>query len=212
MTETINRPPRLRLPIALMAWPLVAFFGVVILYAVSTFIFSTLSSDGSGHVPAPDTVKSVVNVILFVVAVATIIGGPASFIVGLVLLLSAQRASNDPEATNIVNKSKEVIPPDTDGMATAGLVIGVLGMMTAWIYLGLVLGVTGICLSAMGYRRSRRKGIAIIGLATSIVAVIIGLVASIMLALSLTNSPQTRYPSYPQGTLQDDSQFIESNI
>lgn len=72
----------------------------------------------------------------------------------------------------------------SNGLATAGFVLGLLGLLGSWIpvlnFVGILLGVVGAVLAAVGLAKSKRvgagKGLAIAGLVLGVLAVIIAIV------------------------------------
>lgn len=73
-----------------------------------------------------------------------------------------------------------------DGLATASLVFGIIGVLTALIILGGLLGVVGIVLGivALGRRREgARKGMAVGGIVTGSIAVLITIGMIVVIAL-----------------------------
>jgi hypothetical protein len=71
-------------------------------------------------------------------------------------------------------------PKGSNGLATAGFVLGLLGLLGSWIpvlnIVGIILGVLGAVLAAVGLARSKKvsagKGLAIAGLVMGVLAVI----------------------------------------
>lgn len=69
----------------------------------------------------------------------------------------------------------------SNGLATAGFVLGLLGLLSSWIpflnILGIILGVIGVVLAAVGLAKSKEvdagKGLAIAGIVLGVLAVII---------------------------------------
>jgi len=75
----------------------------------------------------------------------------------------------------------------SNGLATAGFVLGLLGFLGAWIPVinigGIILGVLGVILAAVGLGKAKRvdagKGLSIAGLVLGGLAVIIGIVINV---------------------------------
>lgn len=69
------------------------------------------------------------------------------------------------------------LPPNepVSGVAIAGLIVGIVGLCICWVpVLGLLAGVAGIILSAIGQRRSQSSRVlAIIGLVLSIITAVV---------------------------------------
>lgn len=89
--------PSIKLLVILMVWPVVAFVLTVGLYALTAYIVDTMVQ------PAQDQAQLFtsdshpvwqigINVVLFLVGALSVVAGPPSFIVGLVLLI--MRKSN----------------------------------------------------------------------------------------------------------------------
>ncbi len=74
----------------------------------------------------------------------------------------------------------------SNGLATAGFVLGLLGLLSSWIPLlnivGIILGVLGVVLAAVGLVKSKKvnagKGLAIAGIVLGVLAVIIAVVVN----------------------------------
>ncbi|HXV92857.1 MAG TPA: DUF4190 domain-containing protein [Pseudonocardia sp.] len=86
-------------------------------------------------------------------------------------------------------------PPPRNGMGTAGFVLGVLGLVVAFIPLvGLIawpMVIAGIVLSLMGMSRARsdratNKGLAVAGLACSVIGLLVCIVHTVILAILAT--------------------------
>lgn len=75
----------------------------------------------------------------------------------------------------------------SNGLATAGFVLGLLGLLVSWIpvlnIVGIILGILGAILAAVGLVKSKRagagKGLAIAGLILGVLAVIVAIVINI---------------------------------
>ena len=76
----------------------------------------------------------------------------------------------------------------TNGLATAGFVLGLLGLLGSWIpvisIVGILLGVIGVILAAIGLARSKEvgvgKGLAIAGLILGVLAVVIAIIVNVV--------------------------------
>jgi hypothetical protein len=64
-------------------------------------------------------------------------------------------------------------PDQNGGLAIAGLILGIISIPTAFILCGIVFGIVGIVLSALGRRSVSHRTMATVGLALSIVGVAI---------------------------------------
>lgn len=86
-----------------------------------------------------------------------------------------------PAHTPDTGQHEPVPPKGSNGLATAGFVLGLLGLLTSWIpvlnILGIILAVIGVVLAAVGLAKSKRvnagKGLAVAGLVLGVLAVII---------------------------------------
>lgn len=75
----------------------------------------------------------------------------------------------------------------SNGLAVAGFVLGLLGLLTSWIpvlnILGIILGVLGAILAGVGLAKAKKvnagKGLAIAGLVLGVLAVIIAIVVNV---------------------------------
>lgn len=147
---------KIKVPIILMAWPLAGILFGLLVYMIVNFVVA-----GSGADAGLDVLTTVINIVLFVISAGSIVFGIPSLIVGLVLLI-----------LRLTPKSSTGI-----GLGVAGMVLGITSILSSFLLVGLAIGVVGICLSAAALkRRSAGKGMAIAGLATSIVGVFISLI------------------------------------
>lgn len=72
------------------------------------------------------------------------------------------------------------------GLAITGMVLGIVGLCTSLFYVGGVIGIVGLVFSIIALRRVKRglgggKGMAIAGLVTSIVSIVVNLVEVVFL-------------------------------
>lgn len=66
-------------------------------------------------------------------------------------------------------------------MGIAGLVFGILSLILCWVpFVGPILGIIGIVLSAVGMAKNSYKGCGIGGLVTAIIGLIIGIIVTII--------------------------------
>jgi len=87
----------------------------------------------------------------------------------------------------------------SNGLATAGFVLGLLGLLASWIPLlnivGLILGVLGAILAAVGLAKSKKvgagKGLALTGLILGVLAVIIAVVVNIAFVNAVDEAVKT---------------------
>lgn len=73
------------------------------------------------------------------------------------------------------------VPGQTNGLAIAGMVCGILGLVLFWFpYLGIVLGILGLVFGVLGRNRATQlggvgQGMALAGIVTGAVAVLVGI-------------------------------------
>ncbi|MDE6364814.1 MAG: DUF4190 domain-containing protein [Lachnospiraceae bacterium] len=81
----------------------------------------------------------------------------------------------------------DTMPMKNNNMAIVGLIIGIFSLLGCWIPVwNLILSIAGIICSAVGLARKQRSGMAIGGLAASIIALLISIVITfIYLAVAL---------------------------
>jgi hypothetical protein len=78
-------------------------------------------------------------------------------------------------------------PPQGNGMAVAGLVLGLIGLVFCWVaIIGWLIGLLGIIFGAVGISKANRiggkgKGMAIAGLATGLAGIIIGILLYVVI-------------------------------
>ncbi|MEP7204905.1 MAG: DUF4190 domain-containing protein [Candidatus Saccharibacteria bacterium] len=97
------------------------------------------------------------------------------------------------KATTTIKKAPQpIIKVDYSGLGIAGMVLGIVGILSFWFGLGLVLGIVGIFLSVAGMKRSIHQGMAIAGLVTSICAIALSLPIILMITLIAYSGIQTR--------------------
>jgi hypothetical protein len=87
--SVVTKKPSLKLPIILMVWPVAGLIAVIFLYSIVNFLFSGVTSSDPEHLfnSSGDTVRVIINSILFIIGAAAVVCGPFSFIGGLVLLI-----------------------------------------------------------------------------------------------------------------------------
>ncbi|SRR6266571_2962722 len=65
------------------------------------------------------------------------------------------------------------VPQQSKGLAIASLVLGIIGVVTSWIIVGLPVSIVGFSLAIPAIRGKDGKGMAIAGLVLSIIGVVI---------------------------------------
>jgi hypothetical protein len=79
-------------------------------------------------------------------------------------------------------------PKGSNGLAVAGFVLGLIGLLGSWIpvlnILGLVLGVVGVILAGIGLAKSKRsgagKGLSIAGIVLGLLAVVLAILVNVV--------------------------------
>ncbi len=83
-------------------------------------------------------------------------------------------------------------PQRTNGMAIAGLVVGIISLILWWIpFFGLVPPIVGIILSNLGRRAATGRTMAIVGLVLSIIALVLALIIVVLFFIGLLASRNT---------------------
>ncbi len=67
-------------------------------------------------------------------------------------------------------------PHQSKGLAIASLVLGIIGVLTSWVIVGLPVSIVGLSLAIPAVRRIQGKGMAKAGLVLSIIGVVIGVI------------------------------------
>ncbi len=99
----------------------------------------------------------------------------------------------------------------SNGLATAGFVLGLLGFLGSFIPLinivGILLGVVGAILAAIGLVKAKKvgtgKGLALTGLILGVLALIIGIVVNVAFASAVSNSVDDVTVEVPANTTDD---------
>ena len=75
----------------------------------------------------------------------------------------------------------DTMPMKNNNMAIAGLIIGIFSLLGCWIpFWNLILSVAGIVCSAIGLAHKGRSGMAIGGLVTSIIALVLAIIVTVI--------------------------------
>ncbi len=76
-------------------------------------------------------------------------------------------------------------PQRTNGMAIAGLVVGIISLFFCWFpFFGLPLPIVGIILSALGRRGVTGRTMALVGLVLSIIALVIAIIFAVIIIIA----------------------------
>jgi len=86
-------------------------------------------------------------------------------------------------------------PQRADGLAIAGLVLGIISMFT-WLlwFFGLPVSIVGIILSVMGRRSATRRTMATVGLVLSIISLVLVLIVTVLFIIGIIASSQRSTP------------------
>ncbi len=80
----------------------------------------------------------------------------------------------------------DTMPMKNNNMAIVGLILGIFSLLGCWIpFWNLILSIAGIVCSAIGLARKQRSGMAIGGLAASIIALLISIVITILYLIAI---------------------------
>jgi hypothetical protein len=99
------------------------------------------------------------------------------------------------------------------GMAITGMVLGIVGLLTALFYIGGVVGIIGLIFSIIGLRAANRgraagRGMAIAGLVTSILAIVVNAIEIVFVVWLLhTASHCSRYNPVDNPASGSQAQF-----
>jgi Domain of unknown function (DUF4352) len=69
----------------------------------------------------------------------------------------------------------QVHPSQTNGLAVASLVTGIIALVTGWVFIGIVIGIAAIVLGAIALKKPHGKGMSIAGIITGAVGALAGL-------------------------------------
>lgn len=159
--------------IILLVWPFAALVFSFLMFAVVNWAFSgTASNAGGDSLFGGSSVISVItNIILFIIGASAVLLGLPSMIMGIVLL------ATNPQAQPVDSAPKTVEQTEKNGLAIAGMVLGICSIVI-W-FIGFILGVLAIIFSSIALKRKKFKGLAITGLVTGIVGTVIGIFVAI---------------------------------
>ena len=95
-------------------------------------------------------------------------------------------------------------PPRRNGLALAGMILGIVGLVGSIFFVGAIVGVVGLILALVGFSAAKRtgtgRGFATAGIVTSVLAIIIGLIVLITAEHDAGKSCDT--PQQPTGVSQ----------
>src|SRR5688572_24971917 len=99
-------------------------------------------------------------------------------------------------------------PPQGNGMAVTGLVLGIIGLVLCWIpFLGWLLALLGVIFGALGVSKAnkiqgRGKGMAIAGLVTGVIGLLLGIILFVLAMMAVKETERRlRYERYGEVTV-----------
>lgn len=100
-------------------------------------------------------------------------------------------------------------PKGSNGLATAGFVLGLVGLLTCWIpilnVLGILLGILGIVLAAVGFAKSKKvgtgKGLAIAGMVLGALAVLLAVLINVAFSKAVDEALDDSDADAPRSTV-----------
>ncbi len=106
------------------------------------------------------------------------------------------------------------------GLAITGMVLGIVGVCTSLFYIGGVVGIVGLVFSIIAIRKANRgvadgKGMAIAGLVTSIVAIIVNAIEIVLIVWffnTVTNCSQYDTTTDPNTGVSQMDQCMRQGI
>lgn len=98
--------------------------------------------------------------------------------------------------------------PPRNGLGTAALVLGIVGILTSWLFVGGLLGIAAIVLGAIGRGRAKRGqatngGVALAGILTGVLAV---LVAALVVVGAIALFSNSDFGSFTECVQQAETQ------
>lgn len=112
-----------------------------------------------------------------------------------------------------------VAPKGSNGLATAGFVLGLLAVLTCWIPLlnvvGIILGVLGAVLAAVGLAKARRgaagRGLAIAGIVLGVIAVLLAILVNVAFSKAVDDALDGNDADVPSSTVPASPGAAESS-
>ncbi|HEY0890266.1 MAG TPA: DUF5067 domain-containing protein [Nocardioides sp.] len=110
-------------------------------------------------------------------------------------------------------------PQGSNGLATAGFVLGLLGVLTCWIpilnVLGILLGILGVVLAAVGFAKSRKvgtgKGLSIAGIVLGTLAVLLAVLINVAFSQAVDEALDGDDADVPSSTVAASPDSAASN-
>lgn len=120
---------------------------------------------------------------------------------------------SDPQFPHAPAGATLIAPKGSNGLATAGFVLGLLGLLTCWIpilnILGIILAVLGIVLAAVGLARSKKvaagKGLAIAGIVLGVLAVLLAILINVAFSNAVDDALDDTAADTPRSTVGPSS-------
>jgi hypothetical protein len=100
-------------------------------------------------------------------------------------------------------------PKGSNGLATAGFVLGLLGLLTCWIpilnILGIILGILGVVLAAVGLAKSKTvaagRGLAIAGIVLGLLGVLVAILINVAFSKAVDDALDDNDADVPSSTV-----------
>lgn len=116
---------------------------------------------------------------------------------------------SDPQFPIAPPSATTTAPKGTNGLATAGFVLGLLAVLTCWIpvlnVVGILLGILGAVLAAVGLARSKKvatgKGLAIAGIALGGLAVLLAILINVAFSKAVDDALDDNAADVPSSTV-----------
>lgn len=97
----------------------------------------------------------------------------------------------------------------SNGLATAGFVLGLLGLLTCWIPIlnifGILLGILGVVLAAVGLAKSKKvgtgRGLAIAGIVLGVIAVLLAILINVAFSNAVDDALDGNDADVPSSTV-----------
>jgi len=116
---------------------------------------------------------------------------------------------SDPQFLDAPPSATTTAPKGSNGLATAGFVLGLLGVLTCWIpilnVVGIILGILGAVLAAVGLAKSKKvgtgKGLAIAGIVLGVLAVLLAILINVAFSNAVDDALDDNDADVPSSTV-----------
>lgn len=116
---------------------------------------------------------------------------------------------SDPQFLDAPLSATTTAPKGSNGLATAGFVLGLLGVLTCWIpilnVVGIILGILGAVLAAVGLAKSKKvgagKGLAIAGIVLGVLAVLLAILINVASSKAVDDALDDNDADVPSSTV-----------